>query len=108
MAKQLVCYVTTWCPSCHAAQNALEEWGVRARLVNIGRDREAAGRVRALTGFESVPTFVVVDGESIDPIEPPSPLPAGRGPRGIDRGSVLTEPTNAELKTWLTKHGLLS
>jgi mycoredoxin len=107
MTKQLVFYMTSWCPSCHAAQDALAEWGVTARSVNIGHDREAAGRVRALTGFESVPTFVIVDGAGGDPIEPPTSLPAGRGPRGIDRGTVLTEPTNAELKAWLIKNGFL-
>jgi glutaredoxin len=107
MAKDLVFYMTTWCPSCHAAQDALAEWGVTARSVNIGRDREAAGRVHALTGFESVPTFVIVDGAGVDPIAPPTPLPARRGPRGIDRGTVLTEPTNAELKAWLIKNGFL-
>jgi hypothetical protein len=31
--------------------------------------------------------------------------PGGTGPRGIDRGTVLTEPTNAELKAWLIKNG---
>jgi glutaredoxin len=108
MAKQLVCYMTSWCSSCHAAQDALAQWGVTARSVNIGRDRGAADRVRALTGFESVPTFVIVDGAGVDPIEPPMPLPAGQGPRGIDRGTVLTEPTNAELKAWLIKHGFMS
>jgi glutaredoxin len=107
MAKQLVFYMTSWCPSCRAAQDALTEWGVTARCVNIGRDREAAGRVRALTGFESVPTFVIVDGAVDDPVEPPTPLPTGRGPRGIDRGTVLTEPTNSELEAWLTKNGFL-
>ena len=107
MVKQLVFYMTSWCSSCHAAQDALAEWGVTVRCVNIGRDREAAGRVRALTGFESVPTFVIVDGAGVDPMEPPTPLPAGRGPRGIDRGTVLTEATNAELKAWLIKNGVL-
>ena len=108
MTKELLFYMTTWCPSCHAAQDALDEWGVTVRGVNIGRDREAAGRVRALTGFESVPTFVIVDGAGVDPMAPPTPLPAGRGPRGVDRGTVLTEPTNAELKAWLIKNGFLS
>jgi glutaredoxin len=107
MAQELLFYMTAWCSSCHAAQDALTEWGVTARTINIGRDREAAARVRALTGFESVPTFVIVDGAGIDPIQPPSPLPAGRGPRGVDRGAVLTEPTNAELKAWLIKNSFL-
>jgi glutaredoxin len=108
MGKQLVVYITSWCPACRRAQDDLAEWGVPASFVNIGRDREAAGRVRALTGFESVPTFVVVAGDSFDPIAPPLALPAGRGPAGVDRGAVLTEPARGQLREWLGKHGFLS
>jgi glutaredoxin len=108
MPKQLVVYFTAWCPSCQDAQAALSEWGVEARRVNIARDRDAAERVRMLTGFESVPTLVVVDGDGVDPIEAPLPLPPGKGPRGIDRGTVLTEPTRTQMRTWLIKHGFLA
>lgn len=108
MSKTLLVYMTAWCPSCRDAQEALTEWGVTARYVNIGRDIDAAARVRRLTGFESVPTLVVVDGEGSDPIEPPIPLPQGRGPRGIDRGTVLTEPTRPQMRAWLTKHNFLT
>ncbi len=107
MNKQLVVYITTWCPDCRHAQEALAEWGVCARYVNITRDPAAASRVRALTGFESVPTFVVTADAGFDPIEPPTPLPVGGGPRGVDRGSVITEPTSAQLRAWLVKHGFL-
>lgn len=107
MVKSLVVYITPWCPDCRQVQEVLAEWGVSARYVNIGRDPAAAARVRALTGFESVPTLVVADGDGFEPIEPPAPLPAGRGPRGIDRGSVITEPTTEQLRAWLIRHGWL-
>ena len=107
MSKQLVVYITSWCPGCRHAQDALAELGLAARYVNIGRDTEAAGLLRALTGFESVPTFVIVAGEGFDPITPPAALPAGKGPRGVDRGSVLTEPAEAPLREWLVKNGFL-
>jgi glutaredoxin len=107
MSKQLVVYVTTWCPGCRDTQEALAEWGVAARYVNIGRDLEAAGRVRALTGFESVPTLVAVEGDGFDPITSPLPLTPGKSARGVDRETVLTEPTRAQLKAWLAKHGWL-
>jgi glutaredoxin len=107
MSKQLMVYITTWCPACRDAQAALAEWRVTARLVNIGREPEAASRVRALTGFESVPTFVAVEGAGFDPIEPPAPLPPGKSARGIDRGAVLTEPSRPQMREWLVKHGFL-
>ncbi len=107
MSKQLVVYITTWCPGCRDAQEALAEWGVTTRYVNIGRDLEAAGRVRALTGFESVPTLVAVEGAGFDPIEPPAALTPGKGPRGIDRGAVLTEPSRTQMRGWLVKHNFL-
>lgn len=107
MGKQLVVYITSWCPACRHAQDDLAEWGVPARFVNIGRDVAAAGRVRALTGYESVPTFVVVADDGFDPIEPPLPLAPGRGPRGLDRGAVLTEPARDQLRAWLVKHAFL-
>lgn len=108
MSKQVVLYMSPWCGSSLDAQRALNEWGVPYRSINIKEDKAAAGRVRAWTGYESVPTLLIAEGDSVEPYEPPVPLPTGRGPRGIDRGSMLTEPTRAELRAWLMKHGLLS
>lgn len=107
MSKQLVVYMTSWCPDCRRAQEALAEWGVAARLIDIRCEPEAALRVQKLTGFESVPTFVVAADDGFTPVAPPAPLPAGQGPRGIDRGTVITEPSRAQLREWLTKHGFL-
>jgi glutaredoxin len=107
MSKQLVVYMSPWCGSSLDTQRALKEWGVLACFVNIKEDRVAAGRVKLWTGFESVPTLVIVDGDHVEPVEPPTPLPPGRSPRGVDRGSMITEPTRSELRAWLVKHGLL-
>ncbi len=107
MAVRLVAYVTSWCPNCSDTRRALEEWGVACHYINIRQEPGTAERVRAWTGFESVPTLVIAADGSTEPAEPPAPLPRGRGPRGIDRGSMLTEPTREELRMWLVKHGLL-
>ncbi len=107
MSKQLVVYMSSWCGNSLDAQRALSEWGVPARFVNIKEDKAAAGRVKVWTGFESVPTLVIAEGDSLEPAAPPAALPAGRSPRGIDRGSMLTEPTRAELRAWLVKNGIL-
>jgi glutaredoxin len=104
----LVMYMTNWCPSCLSARDALKEWGVPYRAINIRSDREAAARVRAWTGFESVPTLVIVEGDGVEPAAPPMPLEAGRSPAGLDRGSLLTEPNRTQLRAWLVEHGFIT
>lgn len=108
MTKQLVVYVSPWCYSSQDTQRALNEWGVPARFINIKEDRAAAARLKSWVGFESVPTVVLVEGESVEPCEPPAPLAAGASPRGIDRGSMITEANRTQLRNWLVKHGFLS
>ena len=108
MSRRVVAYVSPWCSQSQDAKRALAEWGVPCTIIDIKADRAAAARVRQWVGFESVPTVVIAEGESLEPYEPPAPLPAGSGPRGVDRGSVITEATRAELRAWLVKHGLLA
>ena len=81
MSKRLVVYMSSWCGNSLDTQRALREWNVPAHFINIKEDRAAAGRVKAWTGFESVPTLVISQGESVEPAEPPLPLTAGRSPR---------------------------
>jgi glutaredoxin len=107
MSRRVVAYVSPWCSHSQDTKRALEEWGVPCTFVDIKADREAAAHVRQWVGFESVPTMVIAEGESLEPYEPPKPLMPGSGPRGIDRGSIITEASRAELRGWLVKHGLL-
>jgi glutaredoxin len=107
MSRRVVAYVSPWCSQSQDTKRALEEWGVPCTTVDIKADREAATRLRQWVGSESVPTVVIAEGESLEPYEPPKPLMPGSGPRGIDRGSIITEASRAELRGWLVKHGLL-
>jgi len=107
MSKNLVVYMSPWCGSSMDTQRALTEWGVTCRYVNVKEDRAAATRVRGWTGFESVPTLVIVADGGEEPYEPPAALSAGTGPRGVDRGSMLTEPTRQQLRAWLEKNQLI-
>jgi hypothetical protein len=52
-----------------------------------------------------VPTLVIAEEESLEPFEPPAALASGSSPRGIDRGSMITEATRQQLGAWLAKHG---
>jgi mycoredoxin len=67
-------YGTTWCPDCVRAKLVLERHGTQYVWVDIQRDADAAAYVeRVNKGMRSVPTIVFPD------------------------GSVLVEPSNAEL-----------
>jgi glutaredoxin len=107
MAKELVVYMSPWCGSSADTQRALNEWGVQAKYVNIKEDRDAAARLRGWVGFESVPTVVLAENGSLEPCCPPAPLSAGASPRGVDRGSMITEASRVQLKEWLVRNGVL-
>jgi glutaredoxin len=107
MSKRAVAYVSPWCSQSQDTKRALEEWGVPCAFVDVKADRAAAARLREWVGFESVPTVVIAEGESLEPCERPASLMPGSGPRGIDRGSMITEASRDQLRTFLVKHGLL-
>jgi hypothetical protein len=73
----------------------------------IDTDPEAMRRVVEWTGFKSVPTILVALPGEVLPFEEPAPLAKASSPRGIDRGSMITEATEEELIAWLRKHGFI-
>ena len=108
MSKRVVVYMSPWCYTSKDTQSALNEWGVPATFINIKEDHAAAARVRGWVGFESVPTIIITEGESVEPFEAPAPLTPGSSPRGVDRGSMMTEATRNQLRAWLVKHEFLA
>lgn len=106
---ELVMYSRTrTCPYVRAAKRVLDRENVPYREIFIDQDDEANARVLAWTGFQSVPTIVVTKpGEDL-PYEDPEPLESGASPRGIDRGTMITEPGETKLEDWLRKHGFLA
>ncbi len=108
MAKELVMYLrTSSCPFVSLAKRVLNDYAVPYREVNIDQDDGARGRVLSWTGFMSVPTLVVAEAGAVLPYEPPAPLPAGSSPRGVDRGTMITEPSLEEFTQWLLRHGFI-
>ena len=89
------------------ARRVLKGLRLPYREIDIETDEEAAAKVRRWTGFYSVPTIVVAEGEGLDPALPISPLPEGASPRGVDRGGVITEPRADQLMSFLRRHGFL-
>lgn len=108
-AHELVMYTRTFgCPYVSVAKRVFADFALSYREIMIDRDGEARERVRAWTGFLSVPTLVIAEPGSDLPFAPPEPMPPGASPRGIDRGAMITEPHRPELKAWLVKHGFIS
>jgi glutaredoxin len=95
------------CPYVRTAKQVLERLCVPYREVFIDQDEQAGRRVLDWTGYQSVPTLVVVrPGENL-PYEEPAPIPSGTSPRGVDRGTIITEPGELQLENWLRKHGFI-
>ncbi len=107
--KELVMYIrTSPCPFVTLAKRVLNNEHVPYRELYIDQDKTNERRVLTWTGFLSVPTLVITrQGEDL-PYEEPSPLPKDASPRGVDRGPMLTEPSEEQLLNWLREHGLLN
>ncbi len=108
MEKQLVMYSrTVGCPFVSLAKRVLQEHQVAYQEIFIDLDAAAKEHVLAWTGFLSVPTLVVAHPGELLPVKSPAPLDAGASPRGIDRGSIITEPNITQFIEWLQKHGFI-
>lgn len=108
MPREIVMYSRTiGCPYISVAKRVFADFALDYREIMIDKDPDAKARVIAWTGFQSVPTLVIAEVGSDYPFEEPAPLPCGSSPRGIDRGTMMTEPHRMELKAWLVKHGFI-
>lgn len=108
MEKELVMYSRTLgCPYISIAKKALSEYNINFREIFIDKDAEARQHVLDWTGFLSVPTLVVTHRGDDLPYQPPQFLAKGASPRGVNRGSMITEASHDELVIWLTQHGFI-
>lgn len=108
MKKQLVMYSrTTGCPYISVAKRTLDDFALGYHEIYIDKDMDARKRVLEWTGFLSVPTLIVAQAGEILPMEDPQSIPKGSSPRGINRGSMITEANADQLKQWLTQHGFI-
>ncbi len=105
MAKELVMYARALgCPMVATARRVLQRYNLAYREVFIDQDAEARALVLDWTGFLAVPTLIVAENGGLLPVEEPAPLVRGTSPRGIDRGVMITEPSENQLRDWLIKH----
>ncbi|MBX3063279.1 MAG: glutaredoxin family protein [Anaerolineae bacterium] len=107
MHRELVMYGrTTPCPFISTAKRVLDREGIPYRELYIDKNKEHEQRVLDWTGFLSVPTLIIAEAGEELPYETPLPLAKGASPRGINRGSMITEANEEELLRWLQQHGL--
>lgn len=109
MEKELIVYARTFpCPDLTRSQRFLNTKNVAYRMIHIDKDEQAGEFVERYVGHRSVPTMVVARKGDMLPIEEPAPLPTGRSARSLDRGTMITEPSDEALNAFLQRHGLLS
>ena len=106
MARLVVYGRSSFCPDMMRWDHWLKRNPVDHVAFDIDTDRDALAKVVAWTGHQSVPTLVIAADDGVDPIEVPSDLPEGRGPRGVDRGTMLTEPNPGQVEVFLERHGI--
>ncbi len=106
--KEIIVYSRTYgCPYVRVAKRVFERYQVEYREIMVNHVLQAKQRVRDWTGYESVPTIVIAEPGKDLPYELPAPLPKGASPRGVNRGSMITEPSEEQLTDWLRQHGLI-
>ena len=107
-ATELVMYSrTTPCPFVSLAKRVLDAKKVAYRELYIDQNKLYEQRVLTWTGFLSVPTLIAARPGEEMPYAEPAPLPKDASPRGINRGSMITEPSEDQLVNWLNEHGYL-
>lgn len=108
MEKELVMYGRRFaCFDQYQAQSFLDTQQIRYRFVDISTDQEAAQRVETWVGHQSVPTFVIAKAGEVLPVEEPSALDRSQRTRGQNRGTIITEPSDAQLAEFLRQHDLM-
>jgi glutaredoxin len=107
MTYELVMYTRGGCAMVGLAKRVLNDYHVPYREIAIDRDDTARQWVMNTTGFLSVPTLVVAHTGDNMPFEAPLPIARGSSPRGINRGSIITEPSMSQLIGWLEQHGFI-
>lgn len=98
---------SSFCPDLVKAQRWLHAWNVPYRQLNVDLDEQAAYRLDAWLGSRTVPTLVIAEQGSIDPITPPAEADLTHL-RNTDRGSMLHEAEEDTLRAFLIRHGFLA
>ena len=105
MARLVVYGRSIFCPDMMRWDRWVRAHPLSCVAFDIDVDEDARDFVVRHTGHLSVPTLVIAPDNGFDPIEEPTPL-AGRGPRAVDRGCMLTEPGIGQVEAFLRRHDI--
>lgn len=94
---------TSFCPYQRIAERLFNKLDLTVTTIMIDKDEEAKQRVLDWTGFQAVPTIIAARPNETLPFEDPAPLTVS-SPRGVNRGSMITEPNESQLTTWLEQN----
>jgi len=109
MDKELVLYSQVkYSPYVALARDLLQRYKIPFREIDITTNATAAEQLKTLTGNLNIPTLVLTKPNSNFPLAPPTPLVPNQSSRGLDRGTIITQPNNKQLENWLHQHGFLS
>ncbi len=105
MELDIILYSRTFsCPYTLMAKKVLNQNRVPYKEILIDRDPVARRWMVDWTGYEAVPTIVAAAAGTVFPLDAPTPLAKGASPRGVNRGSMITEPTEQEFIHWLRRN----
>jgi formylglycine-generating enzyme required for sulfatase activity/glutaredoxin len=97
---------TTFCPDLVKTKNWLHAWNVPYRQINVDVDEHAAFRLDQWLGTRTIPTLVVATKNDVEPIAEPANVDLS-ALRNQDRGSMLHEPEEETLRSFLARNGFL-
>lgn len=109
MEKELVMFGRSWpCPDQMRTERFLKAHNIPYRFIMIDQVPEASELVERYVGHRSVPTMIVAAPGEMEPLAEPTPVPQGRSKRSLDRGTMITEPSDEAMRAFLQRHELFS
>lgn len=106
MARLVVYGRSGPCPDMYRWKRWVSGYDLEYVEFDIDTDAEAERKVLDWTGYRSVPTLVIASDDGVDPIAEPTTLARGQGPRAIDRGTMLTEPSPGQIEAFFERNGI--
>ncbi len=105
MTRLVVYGRSSFCPDMMRWDRWVQNHPIGYVSFDIDVDEAARAFVLHHAGHLSVPTLVIAPDDGFDPHEEPGLL-GPRGPRAVDRGSMLTEPGNGQVDEFLRRNAI--
>jgi len=108
-AKEIVLFCRpSYSPFTALARDLLIRYQIPFREVDIQAGSQAFASLITWVSPAHLPTLIVTAPNQTTPLDSPEPLQPDQPARGLDRGSLISQPNNHQLEDWLHKHGFLA